>query len=274
MKLTEQEAKQYCDLMWALQHFVNQKLSIIPDINNVDEYAELDYKERFQVRNALYENKDFINLFVKENPQNFSEEELSIISGWNNFIEGEFYIERFLKKYAIFIKEETVYGVIGLNDSLSDMIHSSQLPLYSNMVLLPFKGKIIYDGILQPYRIHFGAGYKSDLKEIYMIAKQNNCIIETLEPRQGKKQEKDIAPQIKIFENELNTMSDIAKKLRGGSGSPAVNSPAFSLLRACVEFAQLVDLNPEDEEILEESLKKVNRAFKKTETVLYRQIYA
>ena len=28
-------------------------------------------------------------------------------------------------------------------------------------VLLPFKGKIIYDGFLMPYNVRFGGGYRS-----------------------------------------------------------------------------------------------------------------
>ena len=101
--------------MLALQYFVNQKLTIIPDIKSIDEYAECNTEEKFQVRKALYENKKIIDLFVKENPQNFSEGELSVIREWKDFIDGEFHIERFLKKYTVFIQGDQVlrsYGTL------------------------------------------------------------------------------------------------------------------------------------------------------------------
>ena len=47
----------------------------------------------------------------------------------------------------------------------------------------PFKGQIIYDGLLSTYKIFFGTGVKSSLREEYRVAKQNGRIIESLERR-------------------------------------------------------------------------------------------
>ena len=271
MKLSEQEAKQFFDLMWALQCFANQKLKIIPDIKNVDEYAECGSENKVQVRNALYENKKFIDLFVKENPQNFSEEELSIIRQWKNFIVGEFHIERILKKYAVFIREDQVYAVMGLYQGFNELIHPSHLPLYVKTVLLPFKGKIVYDGLFQHYNISFGGGIKRQLKESYLSAKQNNRIIETLESAKKTKQKKAATQPLKNWKPELDKLAKIADKLRGSSGSPAIYSPAFALVKASIEFARLAASDWDDPDSLYKPLKKVERALKKSYTVLDRQ---
>ena len=90
-----------------------------------------------------------IDSFVQENPQNFSEKKLSIVSNWKNYIEGDFHIERFLKRYAVFIKGADVYGVLGLHQEFNELIHRSNLPLYVNTVLLPFKGKVEVTNIQQ-----------------------------------------------------------------------------------------------------------------------------
>ncbi len=76
------------------------------------------------------------------------------------FINGNFFIERTLKKYAIFINEETedVYGVLGLYDSLEEIIPKNMFPVYVKAILLPLKDKIVYDGLLQTYSLFFGKG--------------------------------------------------------------------------------------------------------------------
>ena len=101
-----------------------------------------------------------------------------------------FYIERFLKRYTIFIKDAEVYGVLGLREDFEEVVPRSRLPLYVETALVPFKGKIVYDGLFQAYNIYFGGRTKRNLRESYMRAKQNNRIIESLEPAQKETQRK------------------------------------------------------------------------------------
>jgi hypothetical protein len=119
------------------------------------------------IRDALYQHPELIDRFISENPQGFEPDQLKIIDSWKGFRAGVFYIERFLKKYTVFISDtDRVYGVLGLRDSLEDIIHKSYLPLMVKAVLLPFKGQIVYDGLFQSRNIIFGGGIKSDLKQL------------------------------------------------------------------------------------------------------------
>ncbi|MGZ8190893.1 MAG: hypothetical protein ACXWTS_06645 [Methylococcaceae bacterium] len=146
MILTKLECKLFYDLMWSLQCYVNYKLNIIPAIVSLDDYIALDMKEKLPVRDALYEHINLIDEYVRDNPQNFSTEKLTQVIGWKNFVKGKFYIERYLKKYAVFIgTEDKVYAVHGLSQPFSDVIHKSHLPHAVETVLLPFADKIIYD---------------------------------------------------------------------------------------------------------------------------------
>ena len=54
MKLSEQDAKLFLQLMWALQFYVNQKLRI-HDIKSIDDYAGSATDQKVKVREALYE---------------------------------------------------------------------------------------------------------------------------------------------------------------------------------------------------------------------------
>lgn len=123
--------------------------------------------------------------------------------------------------------------------------------MYVEAVLLPFKGKIIYDGLFQARNIFFGGGIKRNLKESYMKAKQNNRIIESFDTvaENSLKKEANNKTSFKDWRPGLNELAEASKKLRGKATDPAIFSPAFSLIRASIEFAQLAvsdESNPED----------------------------
>ncbi|MBI4776955.1 MAG: hypothetical protein HY788_22705 [Deltaproteobacteria bacterium] len=272
MKLPEQHAKLFFQLMWALQFYVNHKLGIL-DIKSLDEYADSTTDQKVKVREALYENIELIDSFVHENPHNFSSEHLAIILEWKKYIRGSFFIERLIKQYAVFIQEEKVYGVLGLSQGFDELTYKSNVPLYVDTVLLPFKGKIVYDGLLGVRNIYFGGGIKRSLKETYMIAKQNNRIIESLEKPQVENQNKLEPKSLKEWKHELEELARKAKKLKGSVEYPAIYGPAFSLVKASIEFAQLAVSNEQDIAGLLEALKKIRRAFNKSNTVLHREEY-
>ena len=152
MKLSPNEVALFYKLMWPLQFYVNQQLNLLPDVDSVETYAnDYDFEEKLPVRNALYEHSELIDTFVAENPAHLTGEELALVRSWKKFVAGDFYLERFLKKGAIFIhsgKSSQVYVVLGLTESLEAMFqHYYRPPILVKTVLLPFKGRIIYDGL-------------------------------------------------------------------------------------------------------------------------------
>jgi hypothetical protein len=270
MKLSDQDAELFFNLMWSLQFYVNSKLDILPEFTTLEEFQLLPSELKIDVRDALYDNIEIIDSYIQENPQNFTNDELDIVNSWKKFVRGEFFIERLLKKYAIFIGNDEVYGVLALHELFEDVIPHLRPPYFVKAVLLPFQGKIIYDGVLITYNIHFGSGMRFDFKETYMRAKQNGRIIVGLDPIKHtgrpagrKKPSKDWGPKIDEISNEV-------KVLRSSSGAPPIHSPAFSLAKASVELAKTAVHTPEDFESLWKALEKVERALSKTETILFR----
>jgi hypothetical protein len=273
MKLSKQDADLFFKLMWSLQNYVNQRLGILSEVATVDGYQKLPSSEKLKVREKLYENIELIDAYLEENPQNFSKAELKIIESWKKFQQGDFFIERLLKKYAIFIGGDQVYAVLALYEPFEDVLPFANFPYYAKAVLLPFKGKIIYDGLLQGYAVSFGSGIRYDLKETYMAAKQNGRIIESFDSQKqstkvvvSKKPDQD-------FGTTIDEISQLAKKLRSGGAAPAIHSPAFSVAKVSIDFAKLAVENPDDIDSLWKALKKVENAIKKAETVLYRSEY-
>jgi hypothetical protein len=103
MILHPSEAALFFRLMLPLQYFVNSKLKVLPKINSFEKYVKVSMQEKFEVREALFANVRLIDDFIDENPQDFPMKDLAVVSRWKNFVGGEFFLERFLKNYAIFI---------------------------------------------------------------------------------------------------------------------------------------------------------------------------
>ena len=265
MNLSLEDAKLFFELMWGLQRYANRRYGVLKDIPSPTEYAGLPAKKKLKVREALWKNPGLIDDYVKENPESLSSEHLEIISSWKGFIKGEFFILRHLKKYTIFIgNNNQVYGVLGLFDSLEDIVPTNALPVMAKTVLLPFKGRIAYDGLLEGYSISFGGGIRSELNHTYMAAKQKERIITTLESGTSKVQ----PAAHKIVKSWLPKLEEIAAEAAKLKGETTLQNAAFTLLRASVEMAKCVEIAPDDQNVLLAGERKIRKASMRLSNVL------
>src|SRR5208283_4359440 len=185
MQVTIEDGKLFYKLFSALLGYVNQKLAVVSEqFSNENEYTSLSPQTMGKVRDALYAHRELIDQFVAENLAGLSPDELEIVVSWKHALVGRFYILRYLKKYTIFLsatdKPYKAYGVLGLADPIEEVVGPG-LPVLANVVLLPFKGQIIYDGLIAPYSITFGGGVRRNLNEDYNRAKEEFGIITSLE---------------------------------------------------------------------------------------------
>lgn len=277
MKLSPDDAHLFMGLMVPLHWYVNQQAKIFPDLETIEDYWDVSTEDKIQVRDYLFSHVELIDQYLKDNPDDVDEEGASIIADWKNFMTGDFYIERWLKKYNIFIgDEDQVYGVLGLVNSPSDFMDKRNLPVRVQALLLPFKDKIVYDGFLRYYNISFGGGIRSRLKQTYLIAKDNDDIIQTFSPKAKGKTAKKSPKKAKATQDWAPLLDDLAsqaKKLRGGSGQPARNSPIFSLVRASIELAQLAtEANP-DVNKLDKKGRRIGTLLNQVEDAIHRDFY-
>ena len=269
MKLSAADADHFFDLMWALQFYVNQRLQVAPYLNTMQLYKSASFEEKAPIRAAVYENVPLIDDFARENPAQLTAEELAIVRSWRQYaIVGDFFIERFLKKGAIFLGEgpHDVYQVWGLHDSLEEMFEGASLPIRVQTALLPFKGHIVYDGLLSIYRIYFGSGVSSSLRESYMTAKQNGRIITNLEEKSSPQ-----APKLpsKEWQKLAEEVTAVSKKLKGKRSAP-IQTQVFSVLRASAELVEAAVNSSDNLEELWELHDKVQRSLSRLESVLHR----
>jgi hypothetical protein len=162
MLLEPQDLELFLRLHRTLMFFVNQRLKVLPDnLSTPDEFAALSPEVRLKVREALLSNIDLIESFVAENPAHLSEGELDIVRSWRHLVAGRFYVFRELKKYTVFLSmadPAIAYGVLACSEPFEDLI-GPYLPILTRTVLLPFKNKIVYDGLITSYNISFGPGH-------------------------------------------------------------------------------------------------------------------
>lgn len=259
MILSQKDAAHFFNLMWGLQYYVNQQLRLLPDVPSFQAYSNRSLEEKLPVRDALWKNTHLIDAYTTQNPDGLSTDDLSIISKWKAFVAGKFYIFRYLKDYTIFIGEPRVYGVVGLYERIEDVLPPRPLPILVETNLLPYQGKIVYDGVMQSFNIHFGGGVNSNLKEQYARDKQNGRIITSLEP------ETAVTPlpgKAGKFDKENKAIADeimkVSERMRGGS---AIQNASFGLLRASAKATQLAVHNPDDIEGLRHLGRQTLNAF-------------
>jgi hypothetical protein len=271
MNLSNEDAALFFRLMWQAQLYVNRRLDILPDIDSVEAYGKLTSQQKIQVRDALYKNIGLLDDFVAQNPVGLSEDELQIVKGWKRFVAGDFFVLRFLKRHAVFIssgKSSKVYGVLGLYDAIEDVLYGHPLPIWVGAVLLPFKGHILYDGLLTSRDIMFGSGIRGDLNETYQAAKQAGNIIESLEPgiqSAGKPKPKKPA---RDWSPVLDGLVETTEQLKQAEN--VFQTRAFSVLKASARLAQAAAHDPDKLDEIAQQAKSVQRALRQLETALGR----
>jgi hypothetical protein len=183
MLLEPQDVELFFRLHRTLMFFVNQRLKVIPEkLASPEEFAALSPQVRLKVRDVVTANLGLIQSFVDENPAHLSDDELNIVRSWRHLVAGKFYVFRELKKYTVFLTTTDpaiAYGVLALSQPFEDLI-GPYLPVLTQTVLMPFKGVIVYDGLMSSYNISFGPGIRRGLNESFKEAKARHGIVTSL----------------------------------------------------------------------------------------------
>jgi len=180
MKLSEEENFQYLQIHPKLMYYVGKEKKLIPAGISFKDFMDYSVQEKFPIRNALYENIHLLEAYIKEHTTTLTEDDKAIIRAFKHFKKGTFYVMKLTKKYAHFLGDKYIYGVYALNDPFEMFWAKNNLPVMVQVVLLPFKGKIIYDGVISSYPIHLGRGIRSSIKNSYALAEGKYGIITEL----------------------------------------------------------------------------------------------
>jgi hypothetical protein len=184
MNLSTQETERFYRIWWPLLYYINTQRQIVPDLPAEPSEGTINRQDAHQVRKVLWESDSLRQAFITENPANLPETDLNLIASWQYRVAGRFFIFRHLKKYTVFLSQETppqAYGVLGLVSPIQEVI-PWPVPVLVEAVLLPFEDKIIYDSLLSPYSVTFGGGIRRGLNDDYRRVQEHGGVITTLQP--------------------------------------------------------------------------------------------
>ena len=187
MRLRERDIENFFKLHKSLVLYVNNKKHLIKGISTISDLQDAHFKKIAELRTMAVKDPTLIDSFIKENPFEFTGNELNTIDHWKEGIFDTFFIVRYEKDMAIFYhpKTERCYGVLSLNDQLSDM-----LGLYTPRVvqtwLIPFKDRIVYDGLIAPYNITVGRSMGKNLRAEHEEAVVKHGVLTSFDSKEEK----------------------------------------------------------------------------------------
>lgn len=274
LKVSPADADLFFRLYRPLLLYANQQQRVDPSVTSLEQLGTLPFERQAEIRDVLYEQPEVLEKFLSENPAGLDGDELALVEGWRRFIRGNFYIFRYLKQYAVFLAIDPVraYGVMALHDGFEELRPPSLLPVYAEAVLLPFKGRIIYDGFLRFSHTLFGSGIRRDLNETYQRLRDRGELIRSLEkegpvrpdaPRRRSRPPAETWPA-------LDRILEAAGMLR--NAETPLQTRAFSLLRAAAALADTAARDPDDLAEFAVRLRRVRVAYTQLVTAYNRSL--
>jgi len=263
MKLSRDDAAYFFLLYSSVLAYTNRQLNILPGIGTAEEVARLPQQDVVKLREEFHGKVELLTRYLDENPGGFSPEDLEIVASWRQRASGDFYILRHLKAYTVFASEKPthLYGVLGLEQPIQDVLHGAPLPVRVRAVLLPFRERIIYDGFMGIYRITFGPGIRRDFNETYRRLKDSEGIIESLTGTDGKAQSrtsllrKKPARPVPDWRPVLDEIVAMTENMR--QAETEYQGGALGLLRAAASLARAMHHDGAD---VSRQLRAVRRA--------------
>ena len=216
MNLCDEDKRLFYKLWYALIYSLNGKYKIAPP------FKEPLYGERVNegpfiaIRDQLWEHPERIEEFIDGDGAGFADDEKVILASWRKFfVKDRFFVIKHLKDYSVLMssdEEAKLYGVIGISNPFEVTLRRDYVPCLVEAVLLPFKGRIIFDSFLAPYNIVMGRGIKATVTESYNKAKATRGIIETLGNVAAKNErltDKKISVNLATIENRRHEVNAI-----------------------------------------------------------------
>jgi len=190
-KLSMDEVKDYYQLFNKLMVFVQNDYAIKNNKKCLNNVFEIQYDETYAANYGLIESKEIIkiiqhlgnhrelvSLFIDKHKSELTDEELEIYKDWTHFLHIRCMIMQTHNNSQIFVwdtKAHKIYLVYGLYDSLASVV--PHYPLLANMNLFPFKGRIVFDGLLLGEPVDYGNNILRMMVGEYTEDIQTNGII-------------------------------------------------------------------------------------------------
>ena len=178
-QLSSEECRLFYETWFGLMSFVNERKSVIKTKIKPEYPNPVTDMMIHKVREVLWKKPELIDEYLSETE--LPQEKIDILKLWRtNHKKGMFFIVEYQPEYAVVIAsneqgEDRLYGIKGISNSVANTLQRN-LPAQIETVLLPFKGKIIYDSFMGTMPIGFAEGAKAAFREMYNKAIKHGII--------------------------------------------------------------------------------------------------
>lgn len=169
-QLSSDECRLFYETWYGLMGYVNERKHVVK-AKIKPEYPNLVSDMMIHmVREVLWEKPELIDDYLSETE--LPQEKVDILKLWRTkHKKGMYFILEYQPEYAIALApneqgEDRLYGVKGISNSMAYAL-KRELPVQIETVLLPFKGKIIYDSFMGSVPVKFLSGAKAAFREMH-----------------------------------------------------------------------------------------------------------
>jgi len=174
-QLSSEECQEFYETFYGLLDFVNKKKNVV-NFKIKPEYPNnLNDMILHKVREVLWEEPELIDEYISESK--LPQEKIETLELWRKkHKKGMFFMLEYQSEYVVVLsadkqREDILYGIQGISNSIAKVLGRT-LPVTLKTVLLPFKGKIIYDGFIATMPIEYKDGARKAFREMYESAKK------------------------------------------------------------------------------------------------------
>jgi hypothetical protein len=163
-------------LLYAARH-----LGLDKGVATTEDLRKLSSRDRFGISVELCDRPDIVDGYIRDNPDGLSAEDLALVDGYRHALHGDFIMLRHLRRHTVLVGGDDpslAYGVVGLAEALEDAFPDP--PHMIETHLLPFMGRITFDGVIFQAPASFGLGARSGFEQEYRDAKARFGIVTSL----------------------------------------------------------------------------------------------
>lgn len=178
--IPEEEAKDFLRLYISLFFFAGKSRGIIKKNMTMPAFMNTSLELKVKCRDAIYAPTPLIQEFI-ETQEGLSEQDKTDAKGWERFIAGDFIALKHTKNHTIFLpmgdaEAKVAYNVNSLTSDLGEILDT---PVIIKAVLLPYRGKILCDGLLN-FGAFIGRNMQLGLNEEFKNLKKAGKLLTTL----------------------------------------------------------------------------------------------
>lgn len=178
-QLSSDECRLFYETWYGLMGFVNERVGVIKAKIKPEYPNAVSDMMVHKVREVLWEKPEMIDEYISKTE--LPQEKINILKLWRaNHKKGMIFLLEYQPEYAVAIAsnakgEDRLYGIKGISNSIANILRRD-LPVQIETVLLPFKGKIIYDSFISSVPIGFAEGAKAVFREMHDKAIKHGII--------------------------------------------------------------------------------------------------